>query len=419
MRIRVHAAHVLPVVAAARRQSWLDVERGRVTAVDGAANEARAPDQEVDLGGVVVLPGFVNAHTHLELSPLRGRVPPARDFLSWVRTLLRERAALPATDSADIAASIAGMLASGTVACGDIGNTDVALPALAASGMRAVHFLEVLGFRDDGAAARAEQCWQHIGVGGHGSGWADHVRRGVAPHAPYSTAPALISGIASGLAADPTRRASIHLGESPEEVEFLRTGDGPWRALLEEMGTWEPRWNAPGCSPVEYLARMSALHARMLVVHGTQLGDDDLALLAAAGSTLVVCARSNRHVGVGDPPLARFAASGVRLAVGTDSLASVADLDMFAELAHLRALDPSVPASQLLQAATRNGALALGFDDLGGIASGMQDALLVVRVPQGVDDVEEWLVSGQVRHTDVRWLGECLAGAAVGVGGAG
>ena len=117
----------------------------------------------------------------------------------------------------------------------------------------------------------------------------------------------------------------------------------------------------------------------MLAVHGVQMSPADLARLAARGATLVTCPRSNGHTGAGAPPIEEFYASGVRVAVGTDSLASTPDLNVFAELATMRALAPSVPASALLDSATRQGARALGFDsDYGTIEPGKRARLLAV-----------------------------------------
>jgi cytosine/adenosine deaminase-related metal-dependent hydrolase len=132
----------------------------------------------------------------------------------------------------------------------------------------------------------------------------------------------------------------------------------------------------------------------------------DLRRLAARGATLVTCPRSNRHTGAGTPPLADFYASGVRVAVGTDSLASAPDLNVFAELAAMRAAAPSVPAASMLESATRHGAQALGFDaDYGTLEAGKRARLLAVRVAPGVGDVEEYLVSG-IRPGQIRWIGD-------------
>ena len=175
---------------------------------------------------------------------------------------------------------------------------------------------------------------------------------------------------------DPFAPCSVHLSESAEEVEFIRTGGGPWRQLLEEVGAWDPAWTAPGVSPVQFLDDSGFLDARVLAVHGVQMTPADLARLAARGATLVTCPRSNGHTGAGAPPIEDFYASGVRVAVGTDSLASAPDLNVFAELATMRALAPSVPASALLDSATIEGARALGFDaDYGTIEPGKRARL--------------------------------------------
>src|SRR5262249_43544046 len=147
---------------------------------------------------------------------------------------------------------------------------------------------------------------------------------------------------------------------------------------------------APGVSSVEYLDAAGFLDERVLAVHGVQMTHSDLARLAAHGTTLVACPRSNAHTGARVPPLDAFCASGVRVAVGTDSLASTPDLNVFAELAAMRRIAPGVPAAALLDSATRQGARALGFDaDYGSIEPGKAARLLAVAIPSGVTDVEE------------------------------
>jgi cytosine/adenosine deaminase-related metal-dependent hydrolase len=232
----------------------------------------------------------------------------------------------------------------------------------------------------------------------------DRVRAALAAHAPYSVAPRLFRSIRRDIDRDPFVPCSVHLSESAEEVEFIRTGGGPWRALLEELGVWDPSWVPPGGSPVQFLDDSGFLDHRVLAVHGVQMSNEDLQRLAARGATLVTCPRSNGHTGAGAPPIADFYRSGVRVAVGTDSLASCADLNVFAELATMRALAPDVPAAALLDSATREGARALGFDgDYGTIEPGKRARLLAVALPPLCADVEEYLVSG-VDPEQVRWV---------------
>jgi cytosine/adenosine deaminase-related metal-dependent hydrolase len=216
--------------------------------------------------------------------------------------------------------------------------------------------------------------------------------------------PALFAAIRADLDAHWPPVSSVHLGESADEVELLRHGTGAVRDTLEELGVWTDEWRVPGASPVEYLSELGFLDSRVLVVHGVQFDGEDLTRLNAMGATLVSCPRSNRYVGVGSPPLEAFYAMDVEVAFGTDSLASVRDLNMFAELAEAHRLAPRVPPRRLLESATLTGARALGFDrEFGSIEKGKMAALIAVRVPGGVTDVEEYLVSG-VEPDAIMWL---------------
>ncbi len=411
MIVRVRAGWVVPVDGPVLRGGWLDVDAGRRTilAVGAEADtDTPEPDRTLDLSEAVVLPGLVNAHTHLELSHLAGVVPPADGFVSWVRTLLSARAGAPADDAAihrAIVEAIGAMEASGTAGVGDIGNTAAAVLPLTASSLRGVHFREALGFSAASAEAIAADTLRGVGRAHHElrAAGATRLAPSCAPHAPYSTSAPLIRALASGYA--PGRAvSSIHLAESAEEIEFLATGGGPFRQLLHDLGAWDDSWQAPGTRPLAYLDGLGVLRPSLLVVHGTQLDRPELERLAEVGAPLVLCGRSNRWVGVGVPPVAAAFAAGVAVAVGTDSLASVEDLNLFAELRYLREVAPAVPARSLLHAATRGGARALGCHDLGYLGLGASSRAVVRVPPPAVDDVEEWLVSGAADTTDLRWL---------------
>jgi cytosine/adenosine deaminase-related metal-dependent hydrolase len=339
------------------------------------------------------MPGLVNAHTHLELSWLRGRVPPSDSFAGWIRQLFAlRRGPEDPTDPSVLSAALGGAKEareSGTVAVGDISNSLASAGPIVDTGLRGLIFHELLGFSDrDGsvversAAARAEAASRGVRVT-------------LAPHAPYSTSPELFRAIRAAVSASDVPITSVHLGESPEEVEMLANGTGPWPSMLKFVGVWRDDWPVPCCGPVEYLDRMQVLDAQTLVVHGVQFDDAALERLARLGCTLVTCPRSNEWVGVGLPPIERFYRAGVPIAVGTDSLASVGDLNLFSELKLMRWLAPSVPASELLRSATLIGARALGLDaEIGTIAAGKRAALIAVELPEQFSDVEEYLVSG-------------------------
>ncbi len=400
--IHYHASWIVPIVEPPMRDGWVAVDRGRVVALSRRPPSDGTP--EIDLGEVAVLPGLVNAHTHLELSYLRDEVPPASQFVSWIRGVIAARRKRPDPASPEILESIdrgiEEALACGTAVVGDISNTLVTFGPLARSPLAGVVFYELIRFSAQDARGFVEEAAAAL----EALPPTERVRATLAAHAPYSVAPLVFRAIREAVDRDPFSACSVHLSESAEEVEFIRSGGGPWRTMLEELGSWDPQWVPPGGTPVQFLDDSGFLDGRLLAVHGVQMDAADLQRLASRGTTLVTCPRSNGHTGAGAPPLEEFYESGVRVAVGTDSLASAPDLNVFAELATMRALAPSVPAAALLDSATRQGSRALGFDpDFGTIEAGKLARLLAVAVPAGTDDVEEYLVSGIVPE-QIRWI---------------
>jgi aminodeoxyfutalosine deaminase len=384
---------ILPIDRPPIAGGWVEIDGAHITRVASGA----PPPGAHDLGDLAVLPGLVNAHAHLELSWMAGLVPSSSSMDEWIRTLLRVRR-LGAPGGASTAATAAreaarAMAETGTMLVGDVSNTLQTPRVLADAGLGGVVFHELLGFNavDPAGMVRdarhkamaAESDVAHASV---------PIRVALAAHAPYSVSPALFHEIAMHGGDGPL---AVHLGESAEEIEFLRTGRGPFRDLLEMLGVWTATWDVPACDPVEYLRRVGYLQPGLLAVHAVHLRDDALETLRRAGATLVTCPRSNVWVGAGLPRVAHFYASGVPVAVGTDSLASVATVNLFDELAELRRVAPDVAAASLLESATRVGAEALGFGAaFGTISPGKRAALIGVAVPPGLRDVEEYLVSG-------------------------
>jgi cytosine/adenosine deaminase-related metal-dependent hydrolase len=299
-----------------------------------------------------------------------------------------------------LADGIAESVASGTALAGDISNTMVGADLLAASPLAAVVFHELIRFKSPDPGAVVAEALDRI----RAVRSTEMVRPSLAAHAPYSVSPGVFRAMRAAIDRRAVGPVSVHLSESPEETEFIRAGTGPWRQFLEEFGAWDPGWTPSGATPVEYLDAHGFFDSRVLAVHGVQLTQSDLARLAARQATLVTCPRSNRHTGAGTPPIASFYRSGVRVAIGTDSLASTPDLNVFSEMAEIRRLAPEVPPASLLESATKIGAEALGFgSDFGTIDPGKRGRLLAVSVPPRTGDVEEYLVSG-IPPDVVRWV---------------
>jgi len=384
---------LLPIDRAPVEHAWVETSEGLIQRV----GQGRPPGPARDLGDVAVLPGLVNAHTHLELSWMAGMVPPADSMDAWIRTLMRVRragvAGEGAIEAAAVADAIESLRATGTVLVGDVTNTLSTPAPLAASGLGGVVFYELLGFNvadpEPLLDAASRRLVDLATVVSHAS---TPVHLALAAHAPYSVSPALFRAIAARASGGPL---TVHVGESPEEVEFLRSGLGPLRRVLEQVGVWDTSWEPPLTGPVTYLSSLDYLGPNTLAVHGVHLSDHELQQLRRVGAVLVTCPRSNLWVGAGMPPVSRFYAAGLRVAIGTDSLASVASLNLFDELAELRRIAPDVTAASLLESATRIGAEALGFGATHGtISPGKTDALVAVDVPSNVGDVEEYLVGG-------------------------
>ncbi len=395
---------MLPIAGPPVRNGWVAVDGDRITATGQGDVGDGGP--EVNLGQVAILPGLVNAHTHLELSHLRGCVPQADEFVSWIRGVVSLRRGAPAQGGQDegvgIAAGIAESLRSGTALVGDISNTLSTVGPLVQSDLAAVVFYELFGFNARDPEALVDAACRRLDA----LDPSPFVRPSLAAHAPYSVSPAVFGAIRRAIDRRGRVPCSVHVSESVDETTFLRNGEGAWRGFLEHVGAWDPAWVAPGVSPVQFLSDRGFLDDRVLAIHGVQMTSADLDLLASSGATLVACPRSNAHTGAGTPPIAEFYRSGVRVAIGTDSLASTPDLSVFSELSAMRRLAPDVAAGRLLVSATREGARALGFDaDYGTIEPGKRSRLLAVAMPDGIGDVEEYLVCG-IRPEQISWLGE-------------
>jgi cytosine/adenosine deaminase-related metal-dependent hydrolase len=378
------AKHLLPVASTPIQNGAVSVHDGRIVAVGRRKDVVKAhPGVEVrDLGDVVIVPGLVNAHTHVELSFMNGEPPVGGTFMTWLRDLVARRPGVDAGSAAEAAAkAVETMVLRGTVAVGDIANGTWAAPLLARSGLRGLAFHELFGFRAadvesilNAAAQRLEAIDAHPEV----RAARDRFTTVLTPHAAHTTSSALLKAL-GGRAVASGEMLSIHVAESEEETQLLRDGTGPFKDFLIERGAWQPGWKAPGLTPVEYLDRLGVLTPRTLAVHCIHIDHQDLSRLQARGVTVVTCPRSNQRLGVGKAPVPKLLALGIPVALGTDSLATAPDVDLFTEVAHLRQEHPGLPPAAALRIATWNGARALGLaGDLGTIEAGKCASLAVV-----------------------------------------
>ncbi len=366
----------------------VQVENGRIVSVERCQAHAEA----TDLGDAVVVPGFVNAHTHLELTGCAGRVPYRGSFPQWIADLTAinpHRSADAGVLERALADGWAQSLAAGVTAVGDIGIGPRVLRAWRSAPLHLVGFLEVMGlgerFRrlaaERRSAAAVEQMLADLPANDPAEDAAHTSRKlrrfGVTPHAPYSTDD-LVYGPAIVLARARRLPICTHLAETRDELQFLAKGTGPLRRMLEEMDLWDGTFQPPGCSPVEYVHRLGLLDLRPLLAHVNYASDGDLDLLARSQACVAFCPRSHLFFQHEPHRYRDMLARGINVCLGTDSLASNASLSILDELRHL-AVTGHLPHPQLLAMGTIAGARALGLDDrIGSLEPGKHADLVAV-----------------------------------------
>ena len=371
------ARHVFPVTADPILDGAVVAADGRIRAVGGAATlRERYPGaRDVDLGDAALLPAAVNAHTHLELTGLAGVIPEGLDLASWIVALLRARSQLSLDELEQaVRAGVAMLRASGTAAIGEICTAGASVRPIVESGLRGVVYYELLS----GDPARAAEMLAHGQQ--QLKRWHEeypgvNVRFGLSLHAPYTVSAPLFR-LASEWCRGEGVPLCIHAAESPAETQWLRDRTGPIAdTLYASLNIPTDKESAPGCSPIAYLDDLGVLRARPLLAHGVQVDRDDLSRLARAGCAVAHCPRSNARLLCGRMPYGAYRDARVRLALGTDSLASSPSLSVWDEAAvawdlHTRTGDASRP-SDWLRLATLGGAEALGVErDLGSLAEG-------------------------------------------------
>ena len=362
----VSADWVLPVSGPPIPDGAVAIEDGRILAVGPAAELGEG----TRFADAAIIPGFVNAHSHLEYAVYAG-FGDGLPFGDWIGMHVERKARIDVEEMEDIARLGAfECLRSGITTVGDCSFSGTAATACADLGLRGTIYLEVFGEGSGAVVERFEPMRERIA-----GELSDRVRLGISPHAPYTCSLELY-----GACDELDLPVATHLAESEDENEFLRTGGGGWEAfadlLVEPLGT----------TGIRALAGAGLLGRHVLAAHCVMADAEEIALLAEHDVAVAHCPRSNALLGLGIAPVADLVAAGVRVGIGTDSPASTPSFDMFEELrtavamARLRNHGPSaMSAERVLELATRGSASALGLDDeLGALEPGKQADLAVV-----------------------------------------
>lgn len=348
---------------------------GGTVAVRGEQIEAVQPQGErtadEDLGNVAIIPGLVNAHTHLDLSGARGLIPPTDPdhFTDWLRGVIAfRRTRTPEQTAADVRTGLAECLRAGTTLIGDISADGGSWDAVAAARTRAVVFRELIGL----SMRRASETWFEMIRWRESRRPTNTCRPAVSPHAPYSVGWSLMQvACRSGLA------VTVHWMESPAETELIERRSGAFVPFLEGLGVWD------GAAPVASLRSTLAhagLHApQVLLAHANYQPTDGV---FRRNTTIVYCPRTHAAFRHPPHPFREFLARGVRVCLGTDGLASNPDLDILAEARFVHATYPDFPGDTLLRMVTLSGADALGWaDECGSLEAGKSADVVAVPLP--------------------------------------
>ena len=357
------ARWVVPIARPPLRDGAVAVRDGRIAYV---GRRSGAPKGDVqDLGDALLLPGLVNAHTHLELTAMRGFLEDL-SFSEWIVRLQRAKTMLltPASmlDSAKL--GIAEGLHAGITTFGDTCDSGVALEAMHAMGVRGVMYQEVFGPDPKACDEAIAGLRRKLDV--HRTLESALLRIGVSPHAPYTVSDRLFEAVRD-LAREQKLPVAIHIAESAEEDAFVREGAGPFADGHRARGlSVTPR----AVTPIALLERLGVLSTRPLLIHCVRAREADIAAMAAHRCSIAHCPASNAKLGHGIARLSEWIEAGITVGLGSDSMASNNRMHVLEE-ARLALLAQrsrggafaGFPATRALEMATLGGARSLGLDD--------------------------------------------------------
>lgn len=405
----LQARVVFPVDRPPIEHGVVTIDGGRIVAVGTKA----ASGPLTDLGQVALLPGLVNAHTHLEFSHLlRPLGTPGMSLADWIRLLIAERGRRRITLADAIAAGLRESTVHGVTMIGEIATGDAiayrrmdnpvrradgqACPSYGTSDLTL--FVEVIGYSRGRAVSALAAASERLDDLRHS--FAD-AQLGISPHAPYTVSLELL-GQLIGLARQRDLPVAMHLAESADELELLQAGSGPLQQLLDERSMWDAGVIPRGSRPLDYLRHLTEA-PRALVIHGNYLNGAERAFLAAHADrmSIVYCPRTHAYFDYPHYPLAELLAAGVRVALGTDSRASNPDLDLIAEMRHVARTHPEVDRHDILRMGTLAGAEALGrADALGSLSPGKPANLVAIPLPATAPDRPEELLESLLADSE-------------------
>ncbi len=361
------------------------INRGTIIAVGPSSRLLKQyPGHSVrKLPNAVLMPGLVNAHTHLELPPLLTSIQ-ARTFPDWVINLIKAKRSLSDKDYCAAATrNVRSIIESGATCVGEICTQGVSPGILKRSQMRARIFHELIDMgRPCGRGAVGSEPGLLSRINKLLSRETACIKMGLSPHAPHTVSTAALRSI-STIAGKKGLPLCMHVAESRDELKLLQGRKNGFEKLYQAAG-WDLAWSPSAASPFQYLNNLGLLGPGFLAVHAVHATDRDIKLIGNSGTPVAHCPRSNRETGVGRMPLHKLLKAGITVGLGTDSLASSPSLNLWDEMRyafHSHKAD-GIQARTIMELATRVGAKALGMaDDIGSLTLGRKADLIAVSLP--------------------------------------
>lgn len=341
-----------------------------------------------------IIPGLINAHTHLEISHLKGKVTATGGFVGWLQAMVLARLMSEKEEAiASAQESIKKIISVGITTVADILSEDITPPLLAEyKHLRKIYFFEIAGWTEEQATNVMTRLPQRLSsVEQYKDAMTFY---GVSPHAPYSLNESLLQK-ALAFTKQENYLMTIHLAESPEEEEFIRSGRGKFFDLLTAFKLLPEGWQPPGCSPTRFLYELGVLNRNTLVVHFNYPSDEDIQLVKKSGCSVVYCPGSHRFFKHPRHPLLKLLNEGINVCLGTDSLASNETLDIFREMKIVAEEFPELTAQQIFSLATVNSARALGLHNVAGKIKNGLSCDLTVLVPTSEQEITVEMITGK------------------------
>jgi cytosine/adenosine deaminase-related metal-dependent hydrolase len=388
----VAAAYVATMAGPILRDGAIVCEGGIIMDV-GGERELRATHPDADYihyGNAIILPGLVNAHTHLELTGL-GQLDRPRNFVDWLLDLRSQFGGI--TDitqfiQQSVREGIAQSLKYGVTTVGDITlNPAITRPILRDSAMTAISFGEVLGM-----AGRRGQLESRLAAATDRTYEGGGLMVGIEPHAPYSLD---LPGYRQCVEAATTHAMPLatHLAETPDEAQFLADGSGDFARLWAALGDSTADVPRFAGGPIRAMASLGLLDRPALLAHVNYASDEELAILAKSRASVVYCPRTHAYFGHKPHRFTDMLDLGINVALGTDSAASAPDLNLLEDVRLVHRLRPDLPASTLFEMITVRGAKALGLErSVGQLRPGMRAHYCAFTI-KGDDPLTELLES--------------------------